>query len=118
MKFIKDTSQIDKAQTKEIKNIYYDKNGSIINKDLSPKAKVFAQETEIPISNNQIQKKFLILLFRNVPFDPYGIDSNYENSVNVKLKNVNETTFNYYIQYLQTRNLIYMTYAQRSFINV
>lgn len=116
MKFINKNSQIDRVKNEEIKNYYYDKRGVIIN-DTTSKIKIFAQETEIPMPNNKIQKKFLILLFRSVPFDPYGIDSNYENSANLKLKNVNEITFNYYLQYLQTRNLIYMTYAQRSFIN-
>lgn len=81
------------------------------------KDKVFAKFNKIELGNGDVQKKYAILTYNNIPYDPTGIDSHRESTLNTKLKNVSQTTFDNYVLYLKTKNPIYMTKAQRSFIN-
>ena len=46
-----------------------------------------------------------------------GINSNRENFLETKLKRVSKDTFDFYLIYLQTNNSIYLTRANRRFIN-
>lgn len=81
------------------------------------KDKVFAKFTKIELGNGDVQKKYYITTCNNIPYDPSGIDSHRESTLDLKLKSVSQKTFDGYVLYLQTRNPIYMTNAQRSFIN-
>jgi hypothetical protein len=79
--------------------------------------KVFAQKLEIDVGQDQKQTKYLIATHNNVPYDPKGIDSHRESKLDIKLKPVSKGTFFYYTLYLKTRNPLYMTRTQRSYIN-
>ncbi|NDD83575.1 hypothetical protein EBZ38_04735 [bacterium] len=81
------------------------------------KEKIFAKYTKIELGSGDIQKKYYILTYKNIPYDPTGIDSHRESSLETKLKSVSQNTFDNYVLYLKTRNPLYMTKAQRSFIN-
>lgn len=83
----------------------------------SEKDKVFAKYLKIELGNGDVQKKYFVLTYNNIPYDPSGIDSHRESTLSMKLKTVSQTTFDSYVLYLKTRNPIYMTKAQRSFIN-
>lgn len=83
----------------------------------SEKEKIFAKSIEVDLDNENKQKTYSIITQNNSPYDPYGIDSHRESDLNLSLKNVSKQTFDYYLLYLQTRNSLYMTRAQRSFIN-
>jgi hypothetical protein len=111
MKFVESYSKKD--FDKETKQVSYNKIGKIIRSN----EKVFAKFLEIDV-NNSIQSKFFIATHNNVPYDPNGIDSHRESDINIQLKSVSKEVFNYYILYLQTKNSLYMTRTQRSYINV
>jgi hypothetical protein len=81
------------------------------------KDKVFAKYTKATLGNGAFQKKYYVLTHNNAPYDPTGIDSHRESTLNMQLKSVSQTTFDNYVLYLKTKNPIYMTKAQRSFIN-
>jgi hypothetical protein len=107
---------------------YIERLGTVDNKKLEKsynnlgqisesREKIFAKFIESDVGNNKQQKTYSIATQNNIPYDPYGIDSHRESTLTLKLKNVSKQTFDYYILYLQTRNSLYMTRTQRSFIN-
>jgi len=104
---------VDKKKTEKIEELY-NKLGKTCE---SEKEKVFATFTEANVGKDKYQKTYSIVTQNNSPYDPYGIDSHRENTLALKLKRVSKQTFDYYIMYLQTRNSLYLTRSQRSFIN-
>lgn len=110
MKFIDNT---DEKVTKQSSEILYNINGSVAEKH----EKIFARALFVDIGNNKTQQKFFIRTFNNVPFDPYGADSRREIWNRTQLKQVSKQTFEYYTQYLNNKNSIYMTRTQRSYID-
>ena len=54
---------------------------------------------------------------RGMLFDPYGMDASKVNSYNFQFKKVDHSIYSQYIQYLKTRRTMFLTYAQREFIN-
>lgn len=74
--------------------------------------KVFAEYVD-----GSKQKIYSVLTYNNSLYDPLGTDSHRESKLNTVLKKTTKQTFDYYIHYLQDRNKIYITRAQRSFIN-
>ena len=73
---------------------------------------VFAEKIE---GSQQII--FNVLTYNNNLYDPLGADSNRESNLNLALRKTNEDTFKAYIKYLKTNSRIYITKAQRSFLN-
>jgi hypothetical protein len=74
--------------------------------------KVFAEVVE-----GSVQKLYRVLTFNNVLYDPLGTDSHREKTINTVLKKTDKATFDYYMHYLKDRNRIYITRAQRSYID-
>lgn len=116
MKFIDDSTHLEQAEKKDNILYRYNKLGMLILED--EKEKVFAEQKIIYIDDKTIQTISSVLIFRNRIYDPYGTDSNREQNLKLVLKKVNDDTFDFYIKYLQTKNSLYMTLAQRSFSNV
>jgi len=112
MKYIEklSTSDLEREKIQE----EYNKQGKTVS---SPKEKVFAKFTEVNVGNDKIQKKYYVITNNNCLYDPYGIDSHRERTLRTQLKSVSKQTFDYYMMYLQSRNLLYLTRANRSFIN-
>jgi hypothetical protein len=111
MKFVDSYVKKDfQAQTTEQ---LYNKSGELC----SDSEKVFAKVVEINTSNNK-QIKYLIATNNNIPYDPNGIDSHRESNLTINLKSVSKSVFDYYVLYLRTKNSLYMTRTQRSYINV
>jgi len=50
-------------------------------------------------------------------FDPTGTNSFRVKYLDTKMRRVSKSTFDYYMIYLKTKNSIYLTKAQRSFLN-
>jgi hypothetical protein len=92
----------------------YDKSGSLTAEESE---KIFAKVLDIDLGNDKSQKKFFIRTFNNTPFDPLGPDSRREIWNRTELKLVSQNTFEHYIMYLRSKNALYMTRTQRSFIN-
>lgn len=111
MKFVESTSKQDFVPEKFEET--YNRSGQLSEN----KEKIFARYTEIVLSKGDKQKRYFIMTHNNVPYDPLGIDSHRERNLRTELKTVSKQTFDYYLLYLKTRNILYMTRAQRSFIN-
>lgn len=109
MKFINSSDQIENIDKVEIHEICMNKLGRPIN---DGEEKVFTKSI-----SSKNQTKYAILILNNQPYDPYGVDSHRESKLNLELKQVSLETYNYYVSYLRTKNSLYMTRAQRSFIN-
>lgn len=112
MKFVQSYSNKD-FQT-QVEEKVFDKNGT----ETKSTNKIFAKCTETVLHDGTKQIKYLIATFNNVPYDPKGIDSHRESGLEIKLKSVSKQVFSYYLLYLQTKNSLYMTRTQRSYINV
>jgi hypothetical protein len=54
---------------------------------------------------------------RGMLFDPYGMDMNKLNAYNFQFKKVDNSVYSKYVQYLKTRRQLFLTHAQREFIN-
>lgn len=114
MKFISSSDNIDNIDNKQINEILLNKLGRPI---LDESERVFAKTIITNIGEGILQTKYAILTFNNQPYDPYGADSHRESNLRLEYKPVSQQTHNYYISYLKTKNSLYMTRAQRSFIN-
>lgn len=73
---------------------------------------VFAEVLDGPI-----QKVYYVLTYNNLVYDPLGPDSNRESKLDTKLKKTSNKTFESYLRYLESKNRLYLTQAQRSYIN-
>lgn len=93
--------------------ISYDKYGNVSEDEKH----VFAQVVKSNKLDGSCTKKYFVLTHNNSIYDPRGVDSSREKSINLILKQANQQTFDFYIMYLQTKNSLYMTHAQRSYIN-
>lgn len=112
MKFVDKYSQ-DDLSAKTVIQSSYDAHGTIDNET----DKVFAKFVNIDLNHGKHQKQFFIRTYNNLPFDPIGPEASRDIWRRTELKQVNESAFNFYLTYLQTRNSIYMTRTQRSYIN-
>ena len=113
MKFINSLDNVENVDHKEVSEISLNKLGRPISDDSERVfAKMFIQNTA-----DKQHTKYGILTFNNQPYDPYGIDSHRESNLNLSIKQVGQQTYNYYVSYLKTKNQLYLTRSQRSFIN-
>lgn len=79
---------------------------------------VSGQETVYAEFNDgEVQKKFYVLTSNGGLFDPRGADSHREKTIRKELRVTNQQTFDYYVQYLKTKNTLFMRRAERSYIN-
>jgi hypothetical protein len=112
MKFVDSYSKSDFQPLTEEQ--IFNKNGNIC----TTKDRVFAKFIETTLSSGTKQVKYLIATYNNSPYDPKGTDSHRESTIEIKLKSVSKPVFDYYMLYLKTKNSLYMTRAQRNYINV
>ena len=70
------------------------------------------------------EKKYVISYYAKVIrthqsslFDPNGPYGKRERFVDTKIKRISKATFDFYMTYLKTNNSIYLTKAQRGFLN-
>ena len=86
----------------------YNKNG----KEAQTDDKVFAETKQ-----GSAQTVYYVLTYNNSLYDPLGTDSHREKTLKTTLKKTDKATFDYYRHYLEERNKVYITRAQRSYIN-
>ena len=106
MKFI-DSGDIEPSKTEEY---LFDKKGTAV---LSKKELVFAKV----LKNENKNDRHFILTHESSPHDPWGMYKNRERHLRMNMKTVSKETFDFYMLFLKTRNSLYMTRAQRSFLN-
>jgi hypothetical protein len=114
MRFINSSENIENIDKKETHEVKINKIGRPFNNDTEL---AFAKMFTTSVGNGSTQIKHTILTYNNQPYDPYGTDSHRESRLNLVPKTVNSETYNYYVSYLKTKNSLYMTRTQRSFIN-
>lgn len=114
MKFINSSDGVENIDKKEINEVSINKIGRTIINDSE---KVFAKMITADIGDGRVQMKYVILTFNSQPYDPYGADSHRESNLRLEYKPVSKQTYDYYVSYLRSKNSLYMTRAQRSFIN-
>lgn len=96
-------------------DIHIDKEIDFNKKGLTTvnaREKVFAKKVDSTKDSH-----YFIITHSNQIYDPMGIDSTREKFLETKLKRVTKDTFDFYLIYLQTNNSIYLTRANRRFIN-
>lgn len=103
-----------------LKNVVVDEAVKEYNKlgdEISHKnEKVFAKYLEVSEIEDK-RKYYWIATYNNSPYDTQGPESHRENNLEIKLTKTNRQSFDYYLQYLRSKNCIYFTKANRSFIN-
>ncbi len=114
MKFINSSDNIENIDQKEVHEVSLNKLGRPV---ADKSERTFAKIITTDVGQGRIQNKYIILTFNSQPYDPYGADSHRESNLRLEYKTVSQQTHNYYVSYLKTKNSLYMTRAQRSFIN-
>lgn len=101
MKFVSSNDEID---NKSVSEISYNIRGEIA-------------ESEDKVFSKSINNKYLIRTFNNVPLDPFGPEAGRQIWNRTELKLVSKATFENYNNYLLTRNRLFLTKTNRSYIN-
>jgi hypothetical protein len=112
MKFIQ--SHLDVENNKTSTQNLFDDKGNPLNDE---KDRVWAKNLVIDLGHNQHQHQYFIRTYNNIPLDPMGPEAGRDIWRRTELKSVSQKTFDYYMLYLRSKNGLYMTRAQRSFIN-
>jgi hypothetical protein len=60
---------------------------------------------------------YYISVYQNVLFNPSSISESREKYKDIKMKKVQKDVFDFYMMFLSTKKMIYMTKAQRMFMN-
>ena len=99
------------TKPKSVYELGFDKNGSLVeqktNKDCYGKI----------VYVDGVEYSYHIKILESNVYDPLGAYSNRRRYLQAAFKKVSEKTFNFYMMYLKTNNSIYLTRAQRGFIN-
>ena len=105
---------------------YLDPNVNKFYKD-SPQEQLYDSSGNLTITSKEMAyaKKvttdnsllYFIRVYDNVPFDPSGMFANREKYLDTKFKRVTKETFDFYMLFLKTNNSLYLTKAQRSYLN-
>ena len=103
-----DISEFVKAE--ETKYTFYDKNAKVITENVELACAYVAT-----LKNSDT---YYIKILRGMLFDPQGIDGDKIKSIATKFSKVEKNTFNFYIDYLKTKESNYYTWAERSNIDV
>ena len=111
-RFISDPEQQDLYDEQECEQ-FFNKNGEI---KVEKKESFFAKIIEKVVGNNP-STCYYIRVHDSTLFDPTGTNSFRVKYLDTKMRRVSKTTFDYYMIYLKTKNSIYLTRAQRSFLD-
>lgn len=92
----------------------FGKTGDVLGEKESHKVPYFAKiVTEQPKG----KETYYIRIYQSSPFDPMGPYGRRERNLDTAMKRVSRKTFDLYVTYLKTNNSIYLTKAQRGFLN-
>ena len=111
MKYIDDADGVNSEA--HLKEVLFDRTGGVIIHD---NERSFAKIVTTTRRDGKSEAHY-VKVHKGVPYDPWGMHSHREDYLEAKLKQVSRDTFDFYMMFLKTRNLLYMTRAQRSFIN-
>ena len=113
MKYV-DPKQHSIQEDKKIEQTLFDRSGEEV---ISKREDSYARLVKTTVLDEDPITSYYIKTYQNVPFDPSGSYGHREQYLETKFNKVSKETFDYYMLFLKTRNSLYMTRAQRSFIN-
>ena len=108
MKYVEGTLPTDEKSV-----FLFGKNGNILEEDEKHKLPHYAKI----VQNTSGKETCYIRIYQSTPFDPMGPYGRRERNLDTQIKRVSRNTFDYYMTYLKTNNSIYLTKAQRGFLN-
>lgn len=111
MKFIANSDEA--VLQKNLSRIMYDKRGNETNEESLAVSQCLC---EILPDGSETKTYYIFTLNGNL-YNPIGVDSSQKRRTTMSLKKVDQQTFDYYMMYIQTNNSLYLTRAQRRFIN-
>jgi len=100
-------------ETDQLEVQYIDKTGEL-GQEQNAVAKITNLHNK---EENRVIVNYYIKHGRGLLFDPYGMDMNKLNAYNFQFKKVDTSVYSKYIKYLKTRRQLFLTHAQREFIN-
>lgn len=112
MKYIDDAEQVKQTIAKTEISMY-DTSGALT----TAVGRSVCRSKKTTKLNGDEHLSLFINTLNGALYDPYGVDSTKRISIMFKEKPVDTKTFENYLKYLRSRNNLYMTRAQRSFIN-
>ena len=115
-KFISDTDQYDPRNEQEYEQLF-NKNGESSGELEEERKESFFAKIIGKAVGNKPSTCYYIRVHDNTLFDPTGINSFRVKYLDTKMRKVSKATFDFYMIYLKTKNSIYLTRAQRSFLN-
>lgn len=93
--------------------LFFGKTGNILEEKERHKLPHYAKVIQSPSG----KETFFIRIYQSAPFDPMGPYGRRERNLDTIMKKVSRDTFDLYMTYLKTNNSIYLTKAQRGFLN-
>lgn len=93
--------------------VFFGKTGNILENEEKHKLPHYAKL----VQTTDGAETFFIRTYQSTPFDPMGPYGRRERNLDTQLKRVSKNTFDLYVTYLKTNNSIYLTKAQRGFLN-
>jgi spore coat polysaccharide biosynthesis predicted glycosyltransferase SpsG len=93
--------------------LLFDKTGNSIEEEKRYKISHYAKI----ITTGDGNKSYFARTHQSSLFDPNGPYGKREKYLETKINKVSKATFDFYMTYLKTNNSIYLTKAQRGFLN-
>ena len=103
-----DISEFTNAE--QTRYIFYNVSGNVITKNVDKSC------CYIAVLKNK--ESYYIKTLRGLLFDPQGMDSGKLNALASKFSKVKKETFDFYIEYLKTKEKNFYAWAERSNIDV
>ena len=98
------------VQAEQTSYTFYNEDGEVVTEDVGVACAYIASVKD--------KESYYIKTFRGVLFDPQGMDSNIINAIATKFSKVQQKTFDFYIDYLKSKERNHYTWAERSNIDV
>lgn len=99
-----------------ISTILFNKTGGVIENSEVNKVTHHAKIIQTT-HGEEVKETYYIRVHQGTLFDPSGPYGKRERTLDTQMKRVSRNTFDMYITYLKTNNSIYLTKAQRGFLN-
>ena len=112
MKYINSMQGFRKASKNDNETLLFGRTGDVLDQEEVHKVQHYAKKLKTDNSEN-----YYVMTYQGALFDPMGPYGRRERTLDTAMKRVSKNTFDFYITYLKTNNSIYMTKANRGFLN-
>lgn len=93
--------------------ILFGRTGNVLDNSEKHKVPHYAKV----LQSKEKKEIYFIRTYQSTPFDPMGPYGRRERNLDTQMKRVSKNTFDLYVTYLKTNNSVYLTKAQRGFLN-